>query len=557
MMEKGPKKTNLRNLPTSAAEFIKHVIRKMRYRKKVRRDVQAELEAHFEDELKDCKTDEQREQKARQLIAGFGDVKLLAILFRRAKKRCRPMWRTVVVRAFQTVGVLILCFILYTVWFVSGKPTVRIDYLAELNQMGQPQVSDENNGWPHYEKAIGLFVKPSDKLMEIPAYRNWNEPSYGSFATLAEEEKGEIEKWVRQNEAAWQQFVTGSSRPYCYRQYTLEESDMLLSVDLPHIATLRRLFTVGFWRSRMLVERGETAQALDDCLVVVRGGSHWQGWGTIVEQLVGSVISRTGYEEILYIVATEEVSAADLKRLQQQLSQIYPGGYPLMDIEGERLTFLDMVQYTFTDGGPGGGHVIPKRLLYLNEVGIGLNFDELILGTAIGMVHARREKTIRIGNEIYNRISGISKMTPYERKINKVVDGEDIISSLPRLRYALIHIFVPALNRACEYSYRGRALHEATLTVLALKRWHLEGKQYPMSLNELVSAGYLEQVPMDPYSDKPLFYKKTGDSFVLYSLGPDFDDDGGVENPKDSQRRKQEGPGDEVFWPVPESQIKQ
>ena len=226
-----------------------------------------------------------------------------------------------------------------------------------------------------------------------------------------------------------------------------------------------------------------------------------------------------------------------------------------MDIEGERLTFLDMVQYTFTDGGPGGGHVIPKRLLYLNEVGVGLNFDELILGTAIGMVHARREKTIRIGNEIYDRISGISKMTPYERKIKKVIDGEDIISSLPRLRYALIHIFVPALNRACEYSYRGRALHEATLTVLALKRWHLEGKQYPMSLNELVSAGYLEQVPMDPYSDKPLFYKKTGDSFVLYSLGPDFDDDGGVENPKDSQRRKQEGPGDEVFWPIPESQI--
>ena len=49
-------------------EFIKLVIKKMRYRKKVRLDVQAELTAHFEDELKDCTTDEEKEQKAQWLI---------------------------------------------------------------------------------------------------------------------------------------------------------------------------------------------------------------------------------------------------------------------------------------------------------------------------------------------------------------------------------------------------------------------------------------------------------------------------------------------------------
>ena len=74
----------------------------------------AELAAHFEDELKGCATDKEREQKARQLISEFGDAKLLAVLLRRAKKRCRPVWRTVVARTFQTIGVLILFFALYT-----------------------------------------------------------------------------------------------------------------------------------------------------------------------------------------------------------------------------------------------------------------------------------------------------------------------------------------------------------------------------------------------------------------------------------------------------------
>ncbi|MHC4728108.1 MAG: hypothetical protein ACYS17_12870, partial [Planctomycetota bacterium] len=83
-------KSDLQNLPSCAVEFIKQVLKKMRYRRKIRRDVQAELAAHFVDELKDCATDEDKQQKAKQLIADFGDVKLLAVLLRRAKKRCRP-----------------------------------------------------------------------------------------------------------------------------------------------------------------------------------------------------------------------------------------------------------------------------------------------------------------------------------------------------------------------------------------------------------------------------------------------------------------------------------
>ncbi|MHC4112845.1 MAG: hypothetical protein ACYSUY_17360 [Planctomycetota bacterium] len=559
MTEKGHKKTDLRNLPSSAAEFVKLVIQKMRYRKVVREEVQAELAGQFEDEIQNCPTDKEKEQKALELVDSFGDVKLLAVLLRRAKKRCRPLWRTAVVRAFQTVGVLILCFILYTVWFISGKPTVRVDYLAQLNKMGQPQISNEDNAWPHYERAIELYVQPSDELDGMPAYLDWKRPAYRSFETLSEQERQEIGKWIRQNKAAWQQFVAGSTRPYCYRGYTKGKNDPLLAVVLPHLATLRDLLTIGIFHSRMQIAQGQTAQALDDCLAVVLAGSHWQGWGTIIEQLVGLHISRVGYEEILYIAATEDISAADLKRLQQQLSRIYPRGYPLMDIEGERLVFLDMVQHTFTDGGPGGGHLIPKRLSFIDEI-IGGGFDGmdgLVVGTAMGMIHARRNDTISKFNEIFDKQSEAAKMTPYERHAGKALHDEKIFLASSKYRYALVNLFMPAFGRACEYAYRGRALYEATVTVLALQRWRLEKGQYPMSLNELVAAGYIEKVPMDPYSDKPLVYKKTDDSFVLYSLGPDFDDDGGVENPEDSRKRRQEGPGDEVFWPVLKSEAKQ
>ena len=90
MEKQNRKERKLSNLPVAAVGFIRLVVKKMRYRRIVQDDVQAELAAHFEDELKSVKTDAEREQKAKQLVNGFGDAKMLAVLLRRAKKRCRP-----------------------------------------------------------------------------------------------------------------------------------------------------------------------------------------------------------------------------------------------------------------------------------------------------------------------------------------------------------------------------------------------------------------------------------------------------------------------------------
>ena len=51
---------------------------------------------------------------------------------------------------------------------------------------------------------------------------------------------------------------------------------------------------------------------------------------------------------------------------------------------------------------------------------------------------------------------------------------------------------------------------------------------------------------MDPYSDEPLVYRVEGESFILYSVGEDFFDDGGIDVTWD---QSQSG-GDRVFWPV-------
>ena len=206
-MAREHEKGDLQNLPACAAEFIKLVIKKMRYRKKIRRDVQAELASHFEDKLKDCAADKQREQTAQQLIADFGDVKLLAVLLRRAKKRCRPPWKKAIVRSLQAVGVIIVVCCMYTVWFVTGKPAISVDYLALFNEMSRPIIRDEDNAWPHYEKATRLYIAPAQGgvVEEFLSYRGNSTQieKVRRFADLSQDHQAQLLQRIQQNRKHW------------------------------------------------------------------------------------------------------------------------------------------------------------------------------------------------------------------------------------------------------------------------------------------------------------------------------------------------------------------
>lgn len=63
--------------------------------------------------------------------------------------------------------------------------------------------------------------------------------------------------------------------------------------------------------------------------------------------------------------------------------------------------------------------------------------------------------------------------------------------------------------------------------LLALRAYPAERGGFPASLDALVAAGCLARVPQDPFAGAPLRYRRAGGRYVLYSVGPDGDDDGG------------------------------
>jgi hypothetical protein len=163
------------SLPAELKELISRLTRRTRLWREERVDVVRELIAHFTDGLAAGETET-------TLVQAFGNEQIAARMIRRAKVRNRPLWWKIgrVVR-----WVLIAFFVFYgvlAIYFFSGRPSVRVDYLAILNEP-KLATAESDRAWPLYRHASargqytlrrGHFSDPSSRQPNSSAGRHSN-----------------------------------------------------------------------------------------------------------------------------------------------------------------------------------------------------------------------------------------------------------------------------------------------------------------------------------------------------------------------------------------------
>ena len=111
-------------------------------------------------------------------------------------------------------------------------------------------------------------------------------------------------------------------------------------------------------------------------------------------------------------------------------------------------------------------------------------------------------------------------------------------------RYILSGLLLPSLGKAVHRDTEDRAKARIAQTVLAIERYRLaHAGQLPDSVDALVPA-YLPAIPSDPFDGKPLRFKRRQSGYIVYSVGPDTVDDGGLEKPV---KYKEKDPWDVTF----------
>lgn len=91
----------------------------------------------------------------------------------------------------------------------------------------------------------------------------------------------------------------------------------------------------------------------------------------------------------------------------------------------------------------------------------------------------------------------------------------------------LTYLIMPSERAGLLRAFRYTASLDVARTALALVLYKKTHGSYPDRLDNTVPH-FINEIPADTFSGKPLVYKKSDNGFILYSLGPNMKDDDGA-----------------------------
>lgn len=136
-----------------------------------------------------------------------------------------------------------------------------------------------------------------------------------------------------------------------------------------------------------------------------------------------------------------------------------------------------------------------------------------------------------------NKLIEITKQ-PSDQQLGLIASCEQYIPerALVRLSISSFEKMITSLNRS-------HAHQLCTITALAAERFRIQHTRWPNALDELVTAGLIKSVPLDPFDGQPLRWKPTENGRLIYSIGQDRVDNNGAYDPE-----KSTDPGNDIIF---------
>jgi hypothetical protein len=452
------------------------------------------------------------------------------------------------------IAIVLAALIVKAVLFFTAEPKITVDYVAEYNKISRPQNYDPNeNAAPYYQKAFDAFVAMPDELRKL--YVNWP-------ADFNDIEQALLEKWLISNTLAFEYFREALNKPYYWIERKSEEDNYIGSMKVPDLAQLRELAEALIWDAKLKAIKGQFQPAFENIFGCYKAGSHKCCPNLLLmEQHTGLRIKQDAIHGAMVILDKSTVDNKSLEFLQDTLQQELDKDTYVPGCRAQKLWNYDTLQRTFIDNGKGTG-----RLWWR------MGFDVVIPLSDEGKIYERKLKmscfTGLTRKQVAEQIEQTSALfgrvmtkTPWQIK-DEGCDYFREIKNINKRHFSLniLDIGIIDPNSIFHSYHKTRAQTDALIAVLAILRYKADTGQFPESLDKLVSTGYLQSAPMDPYSGGTLVYKLIEDNFKLYSVGKDFEDNGGIIEVVNMARQELGFRGttiepyvhspDIVYWPV-------
>jgi len=327
---------------------------------------------------------------------------------------------------------------------------------------------------------------------------------------------------------------------------TAQAPRLRIDSEIPEVVGWLEIAHLLDLHAMLLFKQGKEAEALEEALRLVRFGHAVESAkGGLVHYLIGKMAKQQGLGRLRVILSgttlgrkvlasyarrlgdyrAKEQGAADALRVEYEMEiQV------LEDVKAGKYSLREIMSF---DGSRRPGSPPPPFLFHPNE-------------------------TRRLFVEAYRLMLG-SVPLPYsgiKPKLDSVLDFpmDDWSTWLKgnSVGVRLYCILMPATKGFLAQTCQEEVELAAARTLLALKAFKVEKGRLPKTLGELVPE-YLEAVPLDDFDGMPLRYN--AEKKVVYSVGKDLNDGGGMTREEHKQWWNEQYPGREEDFDYNESEI--
>ncbi|MDX2119364.1 MAG: hypothetical protein SFY96_14400 [Planctomycetota bacterium] len=586
----------LETLPMRVRELVMRVVRKARLWRHERTDVAAELASHFREGLA-------RGESEDTLIRGFGDERVAARLIRRGMRRKRPLaWKLWFYWSRGSVvllGVLIATYVFLYCRAWLDTPSINRNYSAEWNAAAMAV--------PEADRAAPLYIQANRAIAATPGLkdgerfmveRDPNERGY-SVSKAFLEANPKLLELIRAATAkpkmglivsdadplpdwAVGQFDDAANATRVSQKAT--ENPPLITVLLPHLGPMRQMARFLAQDAAFALHEGDSARMVDNWAAMLRLARHASEDQTLIGQLVGVAVMFMVFDDVVRVMQSHPdlLDSDALRRVAHLLAAAslreQPGDLTL-NMSREHDMIEDTLQRVFTDNGRGDGRLAPRGLAAMGEYMVpgwakdanetfGVTSQNAAVGPAAPaavVISASRRETSDAYRELLGAFDAERRVPLWDRTArNQLADvSAKYDNGVGRTRYFILGALWPAFGRMVEVERGVGMKRDVAVTCVALAGYRARHGAWPAALDELVPS-YLPRVPLDPFDGKPLRYRLKDGKPLLYSIGADLEDNGGVAPTKqidleELQRmarawivtKKGAAGFDAVYWPTP------
>lgn len=315
------------------------------------------------------------------------------------------------------------------------------------------------------------------------------------------------------------------------------KSEHLLDILLPDQKPLRSLARYSSARMHVAAKEGDEQELIASFDATLGLARSTASEPLLISRVVAFSMVNMAVSELRTTLIERQLSAETLDALVASLERQSKWPPITFAIEGERQLMHDGIQKSFTDNGNGDGRFIPSGTSMFAGDGF---FGNHVTGVAakfrkvqniVGFVVAGKKSTLTLADELFDEYVIFAQQSAVARRAS----GREARypTGMEFRRYPIISILLPITQQAVVL----QAAHDSNLTgtrlMLAIEQFRAKRGMYPTSLDQLVPE-FLAAVPTDPFTGTPYGYieharpDEFGRSYLLYSYGNNFVDDGGA-----------------------------